>query len=53
MGASVSGHTGYDNNAWFFEGGNGLKVLAKLIGDLKCGSSLYGYSLLEDLLRYF
>ena len=48
IGASY-GNTGYDSNAWFFEGGNAAKIIAKFnISKIWAMASL-----IRDIVRYF
>ena len=44
MGALTSGKIGYDSNAWFWEGGNAVKIICKI--------SIYKPSIIRDILRY-
>ena len=43
------GNTGYDSNAWFFEGGNAAKIIAKF-NISKIWAMAY---LIRDIVRYF
>lgn len=48
IGASY-GNTGYDSNAWFFEGGNAAKIIAKF----KISKIWAMASLIRNIVRYF
>ena len=48
IGASY-GNTGYDSNAWFFEGTNAVKIIAKF----KINKIWAMASLIRDIVRYF
>lgn len=44
-----NGNTGYDSNAWFFEGTNAVKIIAKF----KINKIWAMASLIRDIVRYF
>ncbi len=48
MGALTSGKIGYDSNAWFWEGGNAVKIIDKI----SIYKPLRFAGIIRDILRY-
>ena len=53
MGASIKGHTGFDDNAWFFETANAGQFLAKVSYFIAKPNPNGFYSIFVDIARYF